>query len=159
MQMCRSQRLFLLVEFRIWDFFVCAIGNPGLWNVESSAQESGNPLPIGIRNPSSTDKESKCSTLNPESTVSNPESKTVLDSLSSAKTFYSLSPPASSSISDLTNAHEMGTLVWIRAWWLWNGIKSSFQELRIRIFLHWLFRCRCPFVQFSYVMPDVDEPW
>ena len=35
----------------------------------------------GIRNPSTTDKESEFSTCTPESTMCNPESKSVLDSL------------------------------------------------------------------------------
>ena len=35
----------------------------------------------GIRNPSTTDKESEFSTWTPESTMCNPESKSVLDSL------------------------------------------------------------------------------
>ena len=36
---------------------------------------------FGIRNPSTTDKQSEFSTWNPESTTCNPESKSVLDSL------------------------------------------------------------------------------
>ena len=36
---------------------------------------------FGIRNPSTTDKESEFSTWNTESTTCNPESKSVLDSL------------------------------------------------------------------------------
>jgi len=38
-------------------------------------------LGLGIRNPSSTEKDLESSNCNPESTAWNPESKTVLDSL------------------------------------------------------------------------------
>ena len=131
--------------FRIQDFLLARSGILGfeMWN---SAQESGNTLPIGIRNPSSSDKESECITLNPESTVWNPESKTVLDSLSSGEQFCSLSrsPPVLSSISVLTNSRKGCNgldprLVIVE----WNQI--LFQEIRIRIFFHWLFPCRCTF--------------
>ena len=44
-------------------------------------KESGIPLVTGIRNPISIDKDPEFSTCNPESTVWNPESKTVLDYL------------------------------------------------------------------------------
>ena len=51
--------------------------------VESGIQlkESGMLLTIGIRNPSSTEKDFESSSWNLESTAWNPESKTVLESL------------------------------------------------------------------------------
>ena len=52
----------------------------------------------------------------------------------------------------------MCTLVWIRAWWLWNGIKLSFKSSELEYFCIDYFLAVAPFVQFSYVMPDVDEP-
>ena len=60
--------------------------NPGAWKfllVESGIQlkESEIPLTIGIRNPSSTEKDLEPSTWNLESEAWNPESMTVLDSL------------------------------------------------------------------------------
>ena len=54
-----------------------------LWNSEYGKcllVESGI-RGFGIRNPSTTDKESEFSTWTPESTMCNPESKSVLDSL------------------------------------------------------------------------------
>ena len=62
------------------NFCLC---NPESWALETGIQlqESGIPLTIGIRNPSSTEKDVESSTWNPEPTNLNPESKTVLDSL------------------------------------------------------------------------------
>ena len=65
--------------------------NPGSWALESviiQLQESRIPLTIGIRNPSSIDKDWK-----PNTGIQNPEAKTVLDFLSWSEghywTFYS----------------------------------------------------------------------
>ena len=57
--------------------------NPESWAWESGIQpkKSRIPLTIGIRNPSSTEKDLESSNWTPESTARNPESKTVLDSL------------------------------------------------------------------------------
>ena len=70
---------FLLVESGIQGTFTCGIWNPGLWDPGRQLKKSGIQRKIGIRNPSSSDKE--FSIWNPESTAWNPESKTVLDSL------------------------------------------------------------------------------
>ena len=70
-------RIWNLINFRLW--------NLESWSLESGIQlkESGIPLTIGIRNPSSTEKEPGSSTWNLESTAWNPECTTVdvLDSL------------------------------------------------------------------------------
>jgi len=64
--------------------------NPGSWALECGIQlkESGILLMIGVRNPSSIDKDWK-----PIPGIQNPEAKTVLDSLSWSEghywTFYS----------------------------------------------------------------------
>jgi len=73
----------LVVQSKIIQeiLFECEICNPGLWNPESRIL-----LMIGIQNPSSTDKVPCTHTWNLESTVWNPESKTVLDSLTSGDT-------------------------------------------------------------------------
>ena len=65
----------LLVESGIRKIVFCWIPNPGLWNPKQSSRNLESTT-IGIRNPS-------CSGLseNPESKTWNPESKTVVDSL------------------------------------------------------------------------------
>ena len=63
---------FLLVESRIQGTSTCGIWNPGLWDPGRQIKKSGIQRKIGIRNPSSSDK---------EFSIWNPESKTVLDSL------------------------------------------------------------------------------
>ena len=93
----------LVVQSKIIQeiLFECEICNPGLWNSESripltigsriQVPLTKSPAPIpgiwnppcGIQNPSSTDKVPCTHTWNLESTVWNPESKTVLDSLTS----------------------------------------------------------------------------
>ena len=71
----REPRFRNLGTFCLW--------NPEPWALESRIQlkESRIPLRIGIGNPSSAGKESGLQQLNPESTVRNLESKTVLDKL------------------------------------------------------------------------------
>ena len=72
---------FLHLESGILEIF--CLWNPESWALESGIQvwESGIPLTIRIRNPSSTEKDLESSKWNPESTAWNPESKSVLDSL------------------------------------------------------------------------------
>ena len=68
---------FLLEESRIWENFGRGIRNPGLWNPEYSSTESGIPPTIRIRNL----PKARIQFLETESTAWDPESKTVLDSL------------------------------------------------------------------------------
>ena len=69
---------------RIWEIFACEIWNPGLLTPKIQFREFTIPLTIiiiGIRNPSSTDKEYQIQYWDPKSSVRNPKSKTVLDHL------------------------------------------------------------------------------
>ena len=128
-------------------FFACAIRNPGLWKLKFWIQLE-NPESTfqwqRIRSPVPWIQNLRCGVQNPRLSWI-PFHRT--------KDFCSLSPPVSSSISDLTNSHKMGTLVWIRAWWLWNGIKLSFKSSELEYFCIDYFLAVAPFVQFSYVMP------
>jgi len=73
-------RKFLLLEPGIWSL---CFWNPESWALESPIQfkKFGIPPTIGIRNPSSTDKNLEPSDWNPGSTAWDTESKTVSDSL------------------------------------------------------------------------------
>ena len=81
-------RKVLLLLSSIREIFAYTIRNPESCALESGIQfkESRNPLTIGIRNPSSSDKESEFSTWNQESTSWNRESKTALDTLTGGDT-------------------------------------------------------------------------
>ena len=78
-------------DSRIWEILACRIQNPGTfcsWYPESRALGSRTelkyseiPLRHGIQTPRSTEKKLESSTRNPQSTEWDPESKTVLYSL------------------------------------------------------------------------------
>ena len=135
---------------------IVCLRNPESWTLKieilNSAQESGNPLQIGIRNPRSSDKESGIQYL--KSRIHGVESR-IQDFLGfpfiGRKIFVACLLPF--------HLKFQIWLVWIRAWWLWNGIKLSFKSSEIEYFCIDYFLAVAPFVQFSYVMPDVDEPW
>ena len=161
-QFCSKQRnpdSVIREFFYLWNlesgiFFLAQSGILGFenWNVEFSS---------GIRKPT-TDwyPESKFHwqrIRNPRCGIQNPRLSWI--PFHRTKDFCSLSPPVSSSISDLTNSHKMSTLVWILHWWMWNGIKLSFKSSELEYFCIDYFLAVAPFVQFSYVMSDVDEPW
>ena len=138
--------------------------NPESWTLKieilNSARESGNPLQIGIRNPRSSDKESGIQYL--ESRIHGVESR-IQDFLwfpfIGRKIFVACLLPFHLPFQIWPIPIKWVHLVWIRAWWLWNGIKLSFKSSELEYFCIDYFLAVAPFVQFSYVMPDVDEPW
>ena len=71
-----------LINFRLWSL--------ESWSLESGIQlkESGIPLTIGMRNPSSTEKEPGSSTWNLESTAWNPECAIWEETVPGVNLFY-----------------------------------------------------------------------
>ena len=101
------------MESRIQGTFTCGIWNPGLWDPGRQLKKSGIQRKIGIRNPSSSDKESGIPYLesgvrSPESRAWNPESTTVLDSL----LVYSLIKSVHSNLGLHAAAHDLD-IPWI----------------------------------------------
>ena len=72
---------FISTHVRESGKFLPWIPEPGVLESGVQLEESATLITIGIQNTSSTDKYWNPNTWNPESTVWNPESKTVLDSL------------------------------------------------------------------------------
>lgn len=141
----RNSWIFLLEEFGIQDFLLAQSGILDFenWNSEFSSRIR---KPTTDWTPESTSQWQRI--RNPVPWIQNPRFGIQNPGLSwipfhRTKDFCSLSPPVSSSISDLTNSHKIvhwsARLVVVE----WNQI--IFQELRIRIFLHWLFPYRCTF--------------
>ena len=79
---------FLLVESRIWENLLVESGILG-FGIRNTAQGIRNPANFGIRNPISIDKDwnAVIGIWNPQCGIQNPESKTVLDSLTWGKSF------------------------------------------------------------------------
>ena len=140
----RNSWFFLLVEFRIRDFFACAIRNPGL-QLEFS---SGIRKPTTDWNPKSKFHWQRIGMHDLESGIHGVEFR-IQDFLGFP--FIGRTMFVTYLLPFHLPFHIIGTMVWIRAWWLWNGIKFSFDQDYVVVV--------APFVQFSYIMPDVDEPW
>ena len=125
--------------------------------MRNSAQEGGNPLQIGIWSPGSTDKEFRIQYL--ESGIHVVESR-IQDFLGfpfiGRKIFVACLLP-----------FHLKFQIWpIPIKWVHSsrsalggcGMESNYlSELESFCIDYFLFVA--PFVQFSYVMPDVDEPW
>ena len=131
---------------------IFCLRNPESWTLKieilNSAQESGNPLQIGIRNPRLSDKESGIQYL--ESRIHGLESR-IQDFLGfpfiGRKIFVACLLP-----------FHLPFQIWpipikwytgLRAWWWWNGIKLSFKSSELEYFCIDYFLAVAPFVQFS----------
>ena len=131
---------------------IFCLRNPESWTLTiemlNSAQESGNPLQIGIRNPRSSDKESGIQYL--ESRIHGVESR-IQDFLGfpfiGRKIFVAC-----------LLLFQLPFQIWpiLIKWVHWSGsslggcgMESNYlsraQNINNRIFLHWLFPCRCIF--------------
>ena len=73
------------VDSGIREIFACGILNPGLWNPEQSLRSPESHFRFESGVPVQLTKNSETNTQNPESMAWNPESTTVLDSLTRGK--------------------------------------------------------------------------
>ena len=82
-------RYFFLMESGIWESLACEIQDPGLWNPEHSSKNPKSVFKDWNAESKFLSQRLECSTWNLESPAWNPESKTVLDSLTKGEKWYS----------------------------------------------------------------------